>query len=87
MTRFDMFDFDSLDGFKILDDSLGKHAVSRNLAVTLFHDEPGRIVHRRAIKPFAPGNNKRGALVCELNGVKLFIKGQKLFLTAKNLAV
>ncbi len=74
--------------FEISQDADGAwHAVNGLLSVTVLPDGKARLFHRREIRPFAKPPRKDSALVAELDGVRVFIRGTHIVVTKQNLSL
>jgi hypothetical protein len=65
------------------DDNGWVHAISDDFLVTLIPEtEKDRVFHTRTFQPFNPaGENRKSALIVELDGVKVFIKEKNIVVT------
>lgn len=63
------------------------HAANNEIAVTVLPDGAHNVFKRRAIKMFTSGAPTQHVewLVCEINGVRLYIHGRQIIMTTQDL--
>lgn len=71
----------------VKDESGAVHAVTGDIAITVLPDGPSTAFKRRAIKIPTSGDPSWEVewLVCELNGVRLYINGRQAIMTTQDL--
>lgn len=70
------------------DEDGNKHAVNPMNTVTVLNDGEIKMFQRRAIKNVGSGESTfETCLVGELNGVRLYVKGNSMVLTTKDLQI